>query len=112
MDFRDRNKFSVTFTDLSINKICHATHRYDTVFTFLTTYAQQTLNRIFGSDGGRIKVLHRLDGIVESGEILLVLGKPGSGTSEFLQTLVGETSGFEIAKETVISYEGSKGVQV
>lgn len=39
-------------------------------------------------------ILHGIDGVVQSGEMLLVLGRPGSGCTTLLKTLAGETDSF------------------
>ncbi|KAL3491060.1 ABC-2 type transporter-domain-containing protein [Aspergillus germanicus] len=56
--------------------------------------------------GSRVEILRDLEGVVEQGELLLVLGPPGSGCSTFLKTLAGETSGFEISEESYLNYRG------
>lgn len=40
------------------------------------------------------------------GEMLLVLGRPGSGCSTFLKALSGDTRGFEIEDKVAINYQG------
>ena len=44
------------------------------------------------------------DGLVNSGEMLLVLGRPGSGVTTLLKTVAGETSGLEL--DGTLSYDG------
>ncbi|KAH7060373.1 hypothetical protein B0J12DRAFT_565740, partial [Macrophomina phaseolina] len=44
----------------------------------------------------RINILHHFEGFVEAGEMLVVLGPPGSGCSTLLKTISGETYGFNI----------------
>ena len=51
-------------------------------------------------------ILHSLDGIVHQGELLLVLGRPGSGCTTFLRTITGEMRGLELSPESVIQYRG------
>ena len=41
----------------------------------------------------RIDILQDVDGLNNSGELLLVLGRPGSGCSTLLKTLAGQTDG-------------------
>ncbi|GAA5967234.1 hypothetical protein JCM3765_001744 [Sporobolomyces pararoseus] len=50
-------------------------------------------------------ILNSFTGSVRPGEMLLVLGRPGSGCSSFLKTLANETDGFSGVKGTV-SYDG------
>lgn len=52
------------------------------------------------------KILHSFDGVVKSGEILLVLGRPGSGCSTFLKTMAGELHGLQMGNSSVLHYSG------
>ncbi|EDN99553.1 hypothetical protein SS1G_02407 [Sclerotinia sclerotiorum 1980 UF-70] len=54
----------------------------------------------------KIQILRDFDGLVRSGEMLVVLGRPGSGCSTLLKTISGETSGFYVDKNTYINYQG------
>ncbi|QKX55294.1 uncharacterized protein TRUGW13939_02386 [Talaromyces rugulosus] len=54
----------------------------------------------------RIDILRDFEGLVKSGEMLVVLGRPGSGCSTFLRTLCGETHGLWLDDGTDIQYEG------
>lgn len=54
----------------------------------------------------RIDILQHLDGVVRSGEMLVVLGPPGSGCSTFLKTVAGETHGFFVDDQSCINYQG------
>jgi ATP-binding cassette, subfamily G (WHITE), member 2, PDR len=53
------------------------------------------------------KILSSFDGVTKSGEMLLVLGRPGSGCSTFLKTITGELSGLKIGKSSVVYYNGN-----
>lgn len=39
-------------------------------------------------------ILHSMDGVVQEGEMLLVLGRPGAGATTLLKTIAGETRGY------------------
>ncbi|KUL89663.1 hypothetical protein ZTR_00514 [Talaromyces verruculosus] len=54
----------------------------------------------------RIDILRDFEGLVKSGEMLVVLGRPGSGCSTLLRTLCGETHGLWLDEGTDIQYEG------
>ncbi|KAJ5453971.1 ABC multidrug transporter A-2 [Penicillium daleae] len=54
----------------------------------------------------RIDILRNFEGIVHEGEMLVVLGRPGSGCSTFLRTIAGETHGLFLAEGSDIEYEG------
>jgi ABC-type multidrug transport system fused ATPase/permease subunit len=51
-------------------------------------------------------ILGGVDGVIHKGELLLVLGRPGSGCSTFLKTITGEVDGLEVAKESAVQYSG------
>jgi ABC-type uncharacterized transport system fused permease/ATPase subunit len=53
-----------------------------------------------------VNILKGLDGALCSGELLLVLGKPGSGCSTFLKTLAGHTDGLRVNDRSKLSYRG------
>ena len=52
------------------------------------------------------KILRNFDGIVKSGEMLIVLGRPGSGCSTFLKTVCGELAGLELDNASTVHYNG------
>ncbi|GKU06978.1 unnamed protein product [Fusarium langsethiae] len=54
----------------------------------------------------RVDILQNLEGVVHSGEMLAVLGPPGSGCSTFLKTIAGDTHGFHIDNGSEINYSG------
>lgn len=51
-------------------------------------------------------ILRDLNGVVKSGEMLVVLGRPGSGCSTFLKTICGELSGLALHEDPIIHYNG------
>ncbi|KAJ7128069.1 ABC-2 type transporter-domain-containing protein [Mycena filopes] len=63
---------------------------------------------LFGMGNGKrkIQILRDFDGLVKSGELLVVLGRPGSGCSTFLKTISGLTHGFTVEPEADIQYQG------
>ncbi|KAE8144241.1 ABC-2 type transporter-domain-containing protein [Aspergillus avenaceus] len=65
------------------------------------------VGRVFGNKGKvRIDILRNFEGLVRSGEMLVVLGRPGSGCSTFLKTIAGETHGLWLDQGTDIQYQG------
>jgi pleiotropic drug resistance (PDR) family protein len=64
------------------------------------------LRRVKGDKGRQIDILQHCDGLVESGEMLVVLGPPGSGCSTFLKTITGETHGFIVDPNSHLNYQG------
>ncbi|KAI1093930.1 ABC-2 type transporter-domain-containing protein [Rostrohypoxylon terebratum] len=54
----------------------------------------------------KIQILDRFDGLVKSGEMVLVLGRPGSGVSTLLKTIAGHTHGLYLDQQSHINYQG------
>ena len=61
---------------------------------------------MMGSGKQRINILKDFNGLIESGEMVLVLGRPGSGCSTLLKTISREIHGFEVGAESKINYQG------
>jgi ATP-binding cassette subfamily G (WHITE) protein 2 (PDR) len=51
-------------------------------------------------------ILRNFNGSVRSGEMLIVLGRPGSGCTTFLKTVCGELYGLKKSTDSVIHYHG------
>lgn len=60
----------------------------------------------FGKEHSQKQILRNFDGVLKSGELLIVLGRPGSGCSTFLKTLSGELHGLKVGKGSDIQYNG------
>ncbi|KKZ67843.1 ATP-binding cassette, subfamily G (WHITE), member 2, PDR [[Emmonsia] crescens] len=54
----------------------------------------------------RVDILRDFEGVVEKGEMLLVLGPPGSGCSTLLKSLSGETQDLGIEPDSLIDFRG------
>ena len=61
---------------------------------------------LFGQKGHRVDILRNFEGVVQPGEMLVVLGPPGSGCSTFLKTITGETHGFSLSDDSYLNYQG------
>lgn len=70
------------------------------------------LKRFIGRDKKRIDILQDLEGVVNNGEMLCVLGPPGSGCSTLLKTIAGDTYGFHVDKKSTINYQGIRPEQI
>lgn len=64
------------------------------------------IKKLKGDKGRKINILRGVDGLVEAGEMLVVLGPPGSGCSTFLKTITGETHGFFVDEKSKLNYQG------
>ncbi|KAK5064561.1 hypothetical protein LTR84_000394 [Exophiala bonariae] len=54
----------------------------------------------------RIDILRSFDGIIQPGEMCVVLGPPGSGCSTFLKAIAGETNGIYVNQTSYFNYHG------
>jgi ATP-binding cassette subfamily G (WHITE) protein 2 (PDR) len=63
-------------------------------------------NMFKGSKKQHKHILRNFDGIVKSGELLIVLGRPGSGCSTLLKTMCGELHGLEMDEKSIVHYNG------
>jgi len=60
----------------------------------------------FFQKGPEKTILNEFDGVLKSGEMLVVLGRPGSGCSTLLKTLMGELHGLDMKSQSEIHYNG------
>ncbi|KAJ4413752.1 Multidrug resistance protein [Gnomoniopsis sp. IMI 355080] len=54
----------------------------------------------------QVHILQHLEGRVDDGEMLCVLGPPGSGCSTFLRTIAGDTHGTQVAANAYLNFRG------
>lgn len=64
------------------------------------------VRQISASNRQRIDICQHFDGIVRTGEMLVVLGPPGSGCSTFLKTIAGEMNGLFVDDDSYFNYKG------
>lgn len=60
----------------------------------------------------RIDILRDFEGVVNAGEMLVVLGPPGSGCSTLLKTIASETHGFMVDPNSYLNYQGISAKQM
>ena len=104
-----RLRFGVSFTRLS----CHgfttskSAQYQPTVTSWALAVPKFIINLVARRPKQKVQILHQCNGLIQPGEMLLVLGRPGSGCSTFLKTLAGDTHGFHVdTKVGGISYSG------
>jgi ATP-binding cassette subfamily G (WHITE) protein 2 (PDR) len=64
------------------------------------------IRQVLGGVKQRVDILRDVEGLVLPGELLCVLGPPGSGCSTFLRTIAGETHGLNVDSAAYINYHG------
>ncbi|KAK0127964.1 hypothetical protein ONS96_007461 [Cadophora gregata f. sp. sojae] len=63
------------------------------------------LGEFFGK-GAEKTILKDFEGCLKSGEMLVVLGRPGSGCSTLLKSLMGELTGLDMKEQSLVHYNG------
>jgi ATP-binding cassette subfamily G (WHITE) protein 2 (PDR) len=62
-------------------------------------------HRILGHKQQKV-IIRDFEGLIRPGEMVCVLGPPGSGCSTLLKTIAGETHGLNIGQESKLNYNG------
>lgn len=102
---RERLRFGVAFRDLGCYGVASSTTEHQTTFASYFLYMVKLLPYLLSrAKSPHVSILQSFDGLVLPGEMLLVLGRPGSGCSTFLKTLAGDTHGFQIHDRAIIRY--------
>lgn len=97
---------SITFKNLRVSGSGDALQLQNTVGSVLTAPLRPGNFLSFTKQKQHKTILRNFDGVIKSGELLMVLGRPGSGCSTFLKTLTGELHGLELDKNSTIHYSG------
>ena len=100
-----RKKAGVFFQDVRVTGNGAALQLQTTVSDFFTAFLRPRETFNFRS-GPSKEILKKFDGYMDSGELLLVLGRPGSGCSTFLKTLTGELHGLKLDSKSEVNYSG------
>ncbi|PGH06745.1 hypothetical protein GX51_02186 [Blastomyces parvus] len=100
-----RRRTGVTFKNLCVYGSGSALQLQSTVSTPLM--APFRFRETFGiGHKTQKRILKDFNGTIKEGELLVVLGRPGSGCSTFLKSICGETYNLVLGKDTVIHYNG------
>jgi ATP-binding cassette subfamily G (WHITE) protein 2 (PDR) len=100
------NRMSLAFRDLSVHAFGRQTDYQRTISNFPSASFKVFAAWISSKPGLRIDILEALDGIVSSGEMLLVLGRPGSGCTTLLKTLTGQRHDLYVDENSSLNYQG------
>jgi ABC-type multidrug transport system fused ATPase/permease subunit len=96
---------SFTFENLSVSGSGLAVHLQPTVASVLLAPIRLP-EWVSMARKPQRTILTGFDGVVKPGEMLLVLGRPGSGCSTLLKSIAGELQGFKVGPGSVIHYSG------
>ena len=64
--------------------------------------------KLLGQGKRRIDILRDFDGVVRKGEMLVVLGPPGSGCTTLLKTIAGDYNGIFVDGDSYFNYQGKR----
>ncbi|KAJ5702740.1 hypothetical protein N7488_010288 [Penicillium malachiteum] len=96
----------VVFKDLSISGSGSALQYQETLTSALTVPFRAATRAFSGQSSPPRRILQSFDGLLQSGELLLVLGRPGSGCTTFLKTITGHLGGLTMDPKSTIHFEG------
>lgn len=100
-----RRRAGIVFKDLNISGSGSALNLQKNVGSVFMTPFRVGDYIHFGKTPEK-KILRNFDGVLKSGEMLVVLGRPGSGCTTMLKTLCGELYGLNMDKSSTIHYNG------
>lgn len=104
-DEQHGQNLGVVFKQLNVYGSGAALQFQDTVDSMLTA-PLRIPQVIRESHAPKRRILKDFNGLLKKGELLLVLGRPGSGCSTMLKSICGELHGLELDKESTIHYNG------
>lgn len=96
----------VAFTNLSVHGFGSAMDYQKDVANIWLQIGDMGRGLVGAKRQNKIQILRDFDGLVRSGEMLVVLGRPGSGCSTLLKTIAGETHGVYVDSNAEINYQG------
>lgn len=95
----------ICFQNLNVHGFGTATdYQKDVANVWLSTIG--SIRNLVTNTKQQIDILNDFDGIVRRGEMLVVLGPPGSGCSTLLKTISGEMNGIYVNEDSYINYQG------
>ncbi|KAJ4395020.1 hypothetical protein N0V91_011114, partial [Didymella pomorum] len=97
---------SFAFKDLRVSG-SRVTARFQTNAASSLVAPLRLQEHVYSESRSEKAILRGLDGVTKSVEILLVLGRSGSGCSTFLKTVSGDLHGLKVDKDSELHYNGS-----
>ena len=96
----------VSYRDLSVYGQGLGSSDYQKDVLNVLYQGPELLKRWIRQRWSKVPILDNFEGLVRSGELLLVLGRPGSGVSTLLKTIAGETKNLQVDPNARICYQG------
>lgn len=97
-------RLDLLFKNLSVFGTAALSNRQETAASLL----EKPFRYIFGIRQGRRRrlILNGLCGYVKCGELVAIIGRPGSGCSTFLKTVAGELNGLVLGEDAILTFNG------
>lgn len=96
----------IVFRDLSVSGRGSALQYQETLTSSLIVPFRSLTRALTGRRSPPRRIIQNFDGLLQSGELLLVLGRPGSGCTTFLKTITGHLGGLVMDPNSTIHYQG------
>ena len=101
-----RASANLTFHNLSVTGLSSSVVLQPTVSSILGALVRLPVTYLGRASEEPKTILYPMSGHLDKGEMLLVLGRPGSGCTTFLRSITGDMGGLAQAKESYIKYDG------
>ncbi|KAI1335017.1 P-loop containing nucleoside triphosphate hydrolase protein [Xylariaceae sp. FL0016] len=108
----DHLELGISFKKLSCHGSSMSSNYQPTFGSYLLAWVKLVIALWKREEKRETQILSDINGLMHAGEMLLVLGRPGSGCSTFLKALAGDTRGFNISSDSVINYQGTSYVEM
>ncbi|KAK4685860.1 ATP-binding cassette, subfamily G (WHITE), member 2, PDR, partial [Tremellales sp. Uapishka_1] len=95
----------ISFSDMGVHGFGSDADYQRTVGNLPASYLSQVRDMV-GNRQRKVQILNSVDGLLEAGEMLVVLGPPGSGCSTLLKTIAGEMNGIYLDEGSNLNYRG------
>lgn len=95
----------VTMKNVTVRGTGSALNLQKNVGSILMSPLRFAENFSFGKKPSKT-IIRDFDVLMKSGEMLIVLGRPGSGCSTLLKTMTGEMHGLQVDENSIIHYNG------
>lgn len=106
-EHRQNQEGGIVFTNLNVYGFTMSTDYQKTFSNYPVAILRQTIDLLFQRQRKlRKTILQGVSGVVQNGEMLIVLGRPGSGCTTLLKTLAGDTYGVHVDGSSSLSYRG------
>lgn len=103
---KPRLSLGVSIRDLHVHGFISSTRVQSTVVSYALAIPKLLVKLFSHHSAEKVQILRDINGVVRGGEMLLVLGRPGSGCTTFLKALAGDTHGIFISEKSTVNYEG------